>query len=128
MNIYKTMEDRPSELPTVSQRINTGFGKVYVNITTMDDEPFEVFVKMGKSGSERNAFCEALGIAISWGLRSGADAETVANYLTEIRTDRIQVDNGDDIYSIPDAVGIAMLRYLHDKLGEPIRDGDDYNP
>lgn len=42
-----------------------------------------------------------------WGIRAG---------------DRIGVDNNDDIYSIPDAISIALRRQRLDKIGESVRD------
>lgn len=115
------MQEHPDGLPSVTQRLNTGYGKVYVEINVRDGEPFAVFVRTGNSGDVTNSWCEALGKTISWGLRSGADPEDVAMKLLDIRTDRIQTDNGDDILSIPDAVGIAILRYLDDSVGQEIR-------
>lgn len=108
--------DRPPALTSSTYRVNTGYGNVYVTIGVDDGDPFEVFVNTGDSGGFTNAWCEALGKTISNALRVGADAEEVADDLTGIRTDRIAPDNGDNVRSIPDAVGIAMKRHV---AGDP---------
>lgn len=113
------------KMPTTSQRIDTGYGRMYVNITHDDGEPFEVFIKKGDSGGFTNAWCQALGIAISWGLRHGGNSGELADLLMGLRTDKVANDNGDTIYSIPDGVGVAMRRFIDDKVGESIRDEDE---
>jgi len=101
---------------------------VTVNMDEGGEEPFEVFVTIGQSGGLFNAQAEALGKTVSNALRSGADARVIAEDLAGIRSDRVQEDNGDLVRSIPDAVGVAMLRVLDDKLGEPVRgDADPKN-
>lgn len=123
------LRERPSVLSGPSQRVRTGWGPVYVRVNLDDDgEPFEVFVTIGQSGGLYNAQAEALGKTISNALRSGADAETLAEDLAGIRSSKMQADNGDMIRSIPDAVGVAMLRVVRGRLGEPIRgDADPEN-
>lgn len=113
---------RPSVLDSVTYRMNTGVGKVYVSMTTDDDgRIFEVFVNTGSSGGYTNAWCEALGKVLSDSLRSGTDPEVLADALMGIMTDARAEDNGDMIYSIPDAVGIAMQRQINDTPTEPVR-------
>lgn len=122
MNTTERIE-RPPILDSVTQRIETGHGKVYVRLgLDADHDVIEVFVTRGQSGGIMNGMTEALGKSLSNALRSGTDPEVLAQDLCGIRSDRIAHDNGDEIYSIPDAVGIAMLRYIHGKMGEPVRE------
>jgi hypothetical protein len=53
-------------------------------------------------------------------LRSGAPASGVSDALLGIRTDRIDVDNGDAVLSIPDAAGIALKRHVEGGPGESV--------
>lgn len=120
--------DRPGELHGATPRINTGWGKVYVHINEDEDgQPFEVFVTIGRSGGIYNRMGESLGKTISNALRGARDPRVTLRAIGEdlegIRSDRVAEDNGDTVRSIPDAVGIAILRYLDGKLdpAQPIR-------
>lgn len=116
--------ERPPDLHGVTARIRTGWGKVYVHINEDEDgKPFEVFVTVGLSGGTYNRMAEALGKTISNSLRGARDPfvtlRAIGEDLEGIRSDRVADDNGDTIRSIPDAVGIAVLRYLDGKLDPP---------
>ncbi|WP_440989096.1 adenosylcobalamin-dependent ribonucleoside-diphosphate reductase [Haloarchaeobius baliensis] len=110
---YADKRARPDVLHGVTQRIDTGYGKLYVNIN--EDEqgrPFELFANIGNSGGFTASFTEALAKTISTALRSGVDPEEIANELEGIRSPKVAWDKGEQIQSIPDAIGTAMRRYL----------------
>ncbi len=110
---YATKRPRPDVLNGVTQRIDTGYGKVYVNIN--EDEhgrPFELFATIGNSGGFTNSFTEALAKTISTALRAGVDPDEIADELRGIRSPKVAWDKGQQINSIPDAIGTAMRRYL----------------
>jgi len=122
--------ERPDALHDVTQRIRTGWGKIYVIITEDGDgAPFEVFVNTGASGDVYNTQAEAYGKLASAALRMADDrratAEVLADNLIGIRTDRVADDNGDTIYSIPDAIGIALRRHVRGRIEQPVREGED---
>lgn len=117
-----TRRPRPDVLASETHRIKTGYGKVYVTIGYDDDgEMFEVFVDTGDSGGYTNAWCESTGKLISNALRAGVDPEVLYDDLQLIRTDQKDVDNGDLVHSIPDAIGIAMQRAHEGKPAEAVR-------
>ncbi|MFC7202302.1 adenosylcobalamin-dependent ribonucleoside-diphosphate reductase [Haloferax namakaokahaiae] len=104
---------RPDVLYGVTQRIDTGYGKLYVNINEDENgQPFELFANIGNSGGFTASFTEALAKTISTSLRSGVDPEEIANELKGIRSPKVAWDKGEQINSIPDAIGTAMRRYL----------------
>ncbi|RDZ34928.1 MULTISPECIES: adenosylcobalamin-dependent ribonucleoside-diphosphate reductase [unclassified Haloferax] len=104
---------RPDVLYGVTQRIDTGYGKLYVNINEDEHgEPFELFANIGNSGGFTASFTEALAKTVSTSLRSGVDPEEIANELKGIRSPKVAWDKGEQINSIPDAIGTAMRRYL----------------
>ncbi|AUV82814.1 ribonucleoside-diphosphate reductase, adenosylcobalamin-dependent [Salinigranum rubrum] len=108
---------RPDVLYGVTQRIDTGYGKLYVNIN--EDElgnPFELFANIGNSGGFTASFTEALAKTISTALRSGVDPEEIASELQGIRSPKVAWDKGEQINSIPDAIGTAMRRYLDGEI------------
>jgi len=110
---YAEKRPRPDVLHGVTQRIDTGYGKLYVNIN--EDEqgrPFELFANIGNSGGFTASFTESLAKTISTALRSGVDPEEIAGELQGIRSPKVAWDKGEQIQSIPDAIGTAMRRYL----------------
>ncbi|MFD1525175.1 adenosylcobalamin-dependent ribonucleoside-diphosphate reductase [Halolamina salina] len=113
---------RPDVLHGVTQRIDTGYGKLYVNINEdpQTGEPFELFANIGNSGGFTASFTEALAKTISTSLRSGVDPEEVASELQGIRSPKVAWDKGEQIQSIPDAIGTAMRRYLDGEIDKGI--------
>ncbi|MUV87207.1 adenosylcobalamin-dependent ribonucleoside-diphosphate reductase [Natronomonas sp. CBA1123] len=107
-------QPRPDVLHGVTQRIDTGYGKLYVNINEdpARERPFELFANIGNSGGFTASFTEALAKTISTALRSGVDPEEIADELQGIRSPKVAWDKGEQINSIPDAIGTAMRRYL----------------
>jgi ribonucleoside-diphosphate reductase alpha chain len=107
-------QPRPDVLHGVTQRIDTGYGKLYVNINEdpAQERPFELFANIGNSGGFTASFTEALAKTISTALRSGVDPEEIADELQGIRSPKVAWDKGEQINSIPDAIGTAMRRYL----------------
>jgi ribonucleoside-diphosphate reductase alpha chain len=115
---YATKQTRPDVLHGVTQRIDTGYGKLYVNINEDPeaDRPFELFANIGNSGGFTASFTEALAKTISTALRSGVDPEEIADELQGIRSPKVAWDKGEQIQSIPDAIGTAMRRYLDGEI------------
>ena len=111
---YAQKQSRPDVLRGITQRIDTGYGKLYVNINEdpTEDRPFELFANIGNSGGFTASFTEALAKTISTALRSGVDPNEIADELRGIRSPKVAWDKGEQIQSIPDAIGTAMRRYL----------------
>ena len=109
---------RPDVLHGVTQRVDTGYGKLYVNINEDPEtgEPFELFANIGNSGGFTASFTEALAKTISTALRSGVDPQEIASELQGIRSPKVAWDKGEQINSIPDAIGTAMRRYLDGEI------------
>ncbi|MEE6209419.1 adenosylcobalamin-dependent ribonucleoside-diphosphate reductase [Salarchaeum sp. III] len=112
---------RPDVLYGVTQRIDTGYGKLYVNIN--EDEqgrPFELFANIGNSGGFTASFTESLAKTVSTALRAGVDPEEIASELQGIRSPKVAWDKGEQINSIPDAIGTAMRRYLDGDIDKQV--------
>ncbi|WP_090310203.1 adenosylcobalamin-dependent ribonucleoside-diphosphate reductase [Natronorubrum texcoconense] len=118
---FTEKRERPDALQGVSQRIDTGYGKVYVTINEDPEtgQPFELFANIGHSGGFTNSFTEALAKVISTSLRSGVDPEEIVDELCGTRSPKVAWDKGEQIQSIPDAIGTAMRRYLDDEIDKP---------
>lgn len=93
---------RPGKLKGKTYGIETPAGKMYAIVNYYDDELFEVFVGVGKRGSQTHAFAEALGRLVSLILR-----------LEELgsRTERVELVI-DELYGIGgiDSVGFGPQR------------------
>ncbi|MFB6166102.1 MAG: ribonucleoside-diphosphate reductase, adenosylcobalamin-dependent, partial [Haloarculaceae archaeon] len=118
---YADKRTRPDALTGVSQRVDTGYGKLYVTINEDPEtgEPFELFANIGHSGGFTNSFTEALAKVISTALRSGVDPMEIVDELQGTRSPKVAWDKGEQIQSIPDAIGTAMRRYLEDEVDKP---------
>ncbi len=117
---YAEKRSRPDTLHGVSQRIDTGYGKVYITINEDGTgEPFELFANTGNSGGFTGSFTEALAKTISVALRSGVDPYEIVDKLEGIRSPKIAWDKGEQIQSIPDAFGTALRRYLDGEIDKP---------
>ncbi len=102
---------RPSQMRGVTDRIRTGHGNTYITIN-FDDEnkPFEVFTTVGKAGSCDSANLEAITRLVSLALRSGIPTEQIVEQLQGITCHPVW-DQGIQVRSTPDAVGIALRRH-----------------
>jgi ribonucleoside-diphosphate reductase alpha chain len=109
---------RPDVLRGTTRRVETPLGTLYVTIT--EDEraqPFEVFMTLGKAGGALMADVEALGRLISLALRSGIPIKEIYRQLRGISSDRVIGLGPNKILSVPDAVGIAIERWMQEKQG-----------
>jgi len=109
---------RPELLRGTTRRVETPLGTLYVNITEDDKgQPFEVFMSLGKAGGALMADVEALGRLISLALRSGIPMREVWRQLRGISSDRVIGLGPNKVLSVPDAVGIAIERWMLEKNG-----------
>jgi ribonucleoside-diphosphate reductase alpha chain len=109
---------RPEVLRSSTRRVETPLGSMYVTITEDDrGQPFEVFMSLGKAGGALMSHVEALGRVISLSLRSGVPITEVYRQLRGISSDRSIGLGPNKIMSVPDAVGIAIERWMQAKQG-----------
>ena len=109
---------RPELLKGTTRRVETPMGTMYVTITEDDrGQPFEVFMSLGKAGGALMADVEAIGRLISLALRSGIPLQQVYRQLRYISSDRVQGLGPNKVLSVPDAIGIAIERWMQEKAG-----------
>ena len=109
---------RPELLKGAVRRLETPLGTLYVTITEDDKgQPFEVFMSLGKAGGALMADVEAIGRLISLALRSGVPIREVHRQLRGISSDKVIGLGANKVMSVPDAVGIALERYMAEKQG-----------
>lgn len=100
---------RPAVMRGRTVQSNVGCGPLY--ITLNEDEsgkPFEVFFKLGKSGSCQQSYLEALGVAMSVGLRYGADPQKFVDKFEGMRCPNPKMRNADGPTTLSCADGISQ--------------------
>ena len=108
----KVPRQRPVSVMGVTDRVRTGHGTMFVNLTFDEDgHPFEVFAHLGKAGGCDSAYLEAIARLASLGLRSGIDPGQIVDQLKGITCDPAW-DGGTLVRSAPDAVALALSRHL----------------
>ncbi|MEM9954425.1 MAG: adenosylcobalamin-dependent ribonucleoside-diphosphate reductase [Chloroflexota bacterium] len=127
---------RPNILNGTTVRFNTPFGKSYITMNSDElGNPFEVFITVGKAGSDIQADAEALGRMISLQLRTTAPnnrremLKLVVEQLSDIGGARPMGFGPNRILSLPDAVGRALLTHYFNEpqpqqLGLPMNGGN----
>jgi ribonucleoside-diphosphate reductase alpha chain len=114
---------RPPVMQGRTVQSNVGCGPLY--ITLNEDEsgrPFEVFFKLGKSGSCQQSYLEALGVAMSVGLRYGADPQKFIEKFEAMRcpNPKMRDSNGPTTLSCADGISQGLAKAL--ALALPLAD------
>jgi len=114
----RAKRSRPELLRGTTRRLETPLGTLYVTVTEDDRaQPFEVFMSLGKAGGALMADVEAVGRLISLALRSGIPISEIHRQLRGISSDRVVGLGPNKVLSVPDAIGIAIERWMQDKQG-----------
>ncbi|MGD2136219.1 MAG: vitamin B12-dependent ribonucleotide reductase [Gemmatimonadales bacterium] len=127
----RAKRSRPELLRGTTRRIETPLGTLYVTLTEDDrGQPFEVFMSLGKAGGALMADVEAIGRLISLALRSGIPISEIHRQLRGISSDRVVGLGPNKVLSVPDAIGIAIERWMQDKQGvqQDLLDSDAAGP
>ena len=109
---FHSVRRRPAVTQGITERINTGEGRIYVTINEDEFGMCEVFSTIGKAGGNAAAQSEAISRLISLALRSGVNPQEVINELKGISGPNPVWENGELILSTPDAIGKAIERYV----------------
>ncbi len=114
----RAKRSRPDLLKGSTRRVESPLGTMYVTITEDDKgQPFEVFMSLGKAGGALMADVEAIGRLISLALRSGIPLKEIYRQLRGISSDRAVGLGPTKVLSVPDAIGIAIEKWMHEKQG-----------
>lgn len=119
---------RPTELKGNTYRVKTPVGAAFVVINSDEmDNPFEVFINVGKAGSTVTADAEAIGRLISLSLRVPSNfppravAEAVVDQLSGIGGSESVGFGGKRVRSLADGVAKVLKEYLTGN-GEGLKD------
>jgi len=70
-----TKVPRPVVVPGHTIQGRSHCGKLFVTVTTKEGKPFEVFIRFGKAGGCGSAMADGLARLLSYGFRSGLEAQ-----------------------------------------------------
>ena len=117
----RVVKPRPHSLAGATYRMETPIGTAFVTVNdTPGGEPFEVFVQVGKAGSDTMAVAEALGRLVSLVLRlpsplsAGRRLDEVISQLSRIGGGQPTGFGSAKVLSLPD----ALARVLGEHIGQ----------
>ncbi|MBU0572760.1 vitamin B12-dependent ribonucleotide reductase [Patescibacteria group bacterium] len=123
LEIDGSMQVRPFKVIGATYKLKTPVGTAFVTINENEKrDPLEVFINVGKAGTDVAAMAEALGRTISTALRlRGASsprerAEEVAFQLSGIGGRRSVGFGPKKIRSLPDAIAVALSSHFGFKI------------
>jgi ribonucleoside-diphosphate reductase alpha chain len=125
-----TVRPRPHCMQGETYRLGTPLGTAYITINVNgDNEPFEVFLNVGKAGSDTAAVAEAVGRLISLILRIPSPLSAtrrlkqVVRQLKGIGGGRPLGFGRDRVRSLPDGVALVLAEHLG--MAEPVPEETD---
>ena len=124
------VRQRPDIVEGFTQKVKTVLGLLYLTVTEIDGQPFEVFTTIGKSGRSITAKAEAIGRLVSLCFRSGVPVRDVVQQLKGIGGEHPVFQKKGILLSIPDAISwVLENRYLKGEAPVPAtKDQDLQNP
>jgi len=116
-------KERPIVLNSITEKSKTPFGSLYLTAGHINNEIYECFIKLGKSGSDIAALIEAIARLISVGIQEGISIDKYISTLDGITGKEIWDYVSSDgekvtVYSVPDLIA-KVLKNLKEKLKFP---------
>ncbi len=114
----RNIRRRPQVLSGTTYKMNTPFGMAYITINDINESPGEIFLNVGKAGSDVSAMAEALGRVCSLFLRYGDHGNKVKLLIKHLKgiggTGAIGF-GVNRVESIADAVAKALEMHIESK-------------
>ena len=118
MNKSTTTRTRPRRLPSVTTKLSTELGGLYVTVGLDDDgQPFEVFGSLGKAGSLQHGMTELACRLVSLHLRRGTPLDEIIGQcqgISEMQPWPNRMEDGGTVYvrGLGDAIALVLRDYL----------------
>ncbi|MBI3286890.1 MAG: vitamin B12-dependent ribonucleotide reductase, partial [Chloroflexi bacterium] len=117
--VEAAVQPRPRALTGVTYRMGTPLGSAFITVNSDEQgQPFEIFVNVGKAGSDVAALAEALGRTISLVLRLPSPlppkerTKELVDQLSRIGGGRSLGFGTNKILSLPDALAHVLAEHL----------------
>jgi ribonucleoside-diphosphate reductase alpha chain len=125
--VERAVKPRPHSLTGTTYRMETPIGTAFITVNdNAGGDPFEVFVQVGKAGSDTMAVAEALGRLVSLVLRLPSPLsaerrlEEVINQLSRIGGGQPTGFGAAKILSLPDALARTLAEHIgQSRAGSP---------
>ena len=118
MNAETITRQRPRRLPSVTTRLATELGSLFVTVGLDEDgQPFEVFGSLGKAGSLQHGMTEMACRLVSLHLRRGTPLDEIIGQIqgiSEMQPWPNRMDDGRAVYvrGLGDAIALVLRDYL----------------
>ena len=118
MNSATATRPRPRSLPSVTTKLSTELGGLYVTVGLDEDgQPFEVFGSLGKAGSLQHGMTELACRLVSLHLRRGTPVEEIVHQcqaISEMQPWPNRMEDGRAVYvrGLGDAIALVLRDYL----------------
>jgi ribonucleoside-diphosphate reductase alpha chain len=116
-----TIRPRPKVVRGATHRVETPVGTAFITVNCDESgEPLELFVNIGRAGSDVLAMAESMGRMISLVLRTPSPlsqrekVEQLVDQLRGIAGSRSYGFGVNRVLSLPDAIGQVLTEYLYD--------------
>ena len=113
-----TTRRRPRSLPSVTTKLGTELGSLFVTVGLDDDgQPFEVFGSLGKAGSLQHGMTELACRLVSLHLRRGTPVDEIIHQcqgISEMQPWPNRMEDGRTVYvrGLGDAIALVLRDYL----------------
>ncbi|KKR72187.1 ribonucleoside-diphosphate reductase [Candidatus Roizmanbacteria bacterium RIFCSPLOWO2_01_FULL_40_14] len=128
------VKPRPMMVTGATYAINTPMGKAFITINTNgNNEPLEVFINIGKAGSDVTAMAEALGRMVSLNLRFNAHLsprdriKEIIHHFSGIGGSTSIGFGKERVRSLPDALAKVLATHFSDVIDTPKTNGVSHN-
>ena len=117
-HVYSPWEHRPQKLTGATYEWPTPLGKAFITVNDLDGRPVEVFVNIGKAGSDVAAASEALGRLVTLFLKHAAIPSTerkvsmLIDHLANIGGSTSVGFGENRVTSVPDAIAKSLKKHL----------------
>ena len=118
MNPGVITRGRPRTLPSVTTKLNTEYGSLFVTVGLDEDgQPFEVFGSLGKAGSLQHGMTELACRLVSLHLRRGTPIEEIIEQCRGIQEMQPWPNPMEDgttawVLGLGDAIALVLRDYL----------------
>lgn len=122
MTPKRIFESRPEGwLEGTTTVVETQMGRAYITVNFHEGQPIEVFINLGKGGSNERAAAEAIGRLCSVALQHGLDISLLVRQLRGIASE-VPIGFGPNrTMSMPDAVGRVLENLLPPEAARIVR-------